>query len=74
MTVKKRFLEKIGRDKSIDWERKVLSTRALILDLVYLLGTSVDEKKYAHADGFEKFLTENGVTLELTREKVEKSA
>ena len=72
MSVKTKFLASSERDKSIDWERKVLSTRALVLDLVYLLGISIDEKKYAHADGFEKFLTENGVTIELVKEKVEK--
>jgi hypothetical protein len=68
---KELFIKKLNVDKSIDWSRKTLPTRALILDTLYLLGISIDETKYAHADGFEKFLTENGVTLELTKEKVE---
>lgn len=73
MKTKEKLLKYLNKDKSIDWSRKALSTRSLILDLVYLLGISIDEKKYAHADGFERFLTENGVTLELTKEKVEQT-
>lgn len=71
MSVKKRFLASLERDKSIDWERKNLTTRCLILDVLYLLGIGIDEAQYAHADGFEKFLTENKVVLELTKERIE---
>jgi hypothetical protein len=67
------FLKKLDVDSSIDWARKVLPTRALIFDTLYLLGISIDPTKYAYADGFKRFLAENGVTLELATEKVEQT-
>jgi hypothetical protein len=72
MTVKDNFLTTLKNDKSVDWERKNLSTRTLVVDVLYTLAMSVDSAAYAHADGFEKFLMENGVILDLAKEKVEK--
>ena len=72
MSVKTKFLTVLENDKSVDWERETLSARALIVDVLYALAMSIDSIAYAHADGFEKFLTKNGVTIDLVKEKVEK--
>ena len=71
MTVKEKFLTALENDKSVDWERETLSARALVVDVLYALAMSIDSVAYAHADGFEKFLTENGVTLNLAKERIE---
>ena len=64
-TVKDRFVNSLLRDLSIDWDSKVLSNRVLILDVLYLLGISIDDKKYAQCSGFKKFLNENGIGAEM---------
>ena len=71
MPIKDKFLSHLKRDLSIDWNGKILSTRSVILDVLYLLGVSIDETKYSHADGFEKFLKENEVSVKLIKERIE---
>lgn len=68
--IKDRFLEKLDSDDSIDWERKTLTTSSLIMDILYLLGVSIDSKKYGYHSGFEKFLSENGVSLSLKKTEI----
>lgn len=60
------FLRKLDKDLSIDWEFKNLSKKSLVADTLYLLGVSIDEKKYSGYLGFKKFLEENNVDLNLT--------
>lgn len=72
---RERFLELVQNDKSIDWERKVLGERSLVLDIVYLLGISVDEKKYAYFQGMREFAKDCGVDLDMKkvdREEIKK--
>lgn len=71
MSTKDKFVKNLNRDLSIDWDRKIVSTRSVILDILYLLGVSIDETKYAHADGFEKFLKENDISVKLIKERIE---
>lgn len=63
--LKTAFIKKLNEDKSIDWDFKILGQRSLILDALYLLGVSIDPIKYSQYTGFQLFLTENGVSIDL---------
>jgi len=69
-SVKNKFIERLNEDRSIDWKRENLTTRSLILDVLYLLGVSVDQEKYQQHSGFQQFLDENGVSLNLVKTPV----
>jgi len=67
--VKEKFIKRLNGDRSIDWDRKILSERSLVLDVLYLLGVSIDEKKYAQYSGLREFAKIAGVELDLKKEK-----
>lgn len=63
--LKAAFIKRLREDKSIDWELRTLGQRSLILDVLYLLGISIDQQKNTWYSGFRKFLEEGGVTVDL---------
>jgi hypothetical protein len=65
--VKAAFLTVLDGDKSIDWDRKVLSTRSLALDVLYLLAISINGGKYQYLNGFNDFLEETGIRITMER-------
>lgn len=58
----KEFTEKVLKDQSIDWDFKVLSEQSLALDILYLLGVSIN-KEYSFHNGFIKFLDKCGLQI-----------
>lgn len=71
MSTKEQFISKLQKDKSIDWECENMTTRSLILDVLFILAASVDSEKYKQFTGFEKFLKENNITIELLHKPVD---
>jgi len=71
MNVKNSFIRKLKEDKSIDWDRNMLPTRSLVMDVLYLLGVSINPVDYSYHDGFMKFLEDNGVEVSLNKEPIE---
>lgn len=68
--VQRRFLKKLGMDFTIDWTLKRLSARSLAVDVLYLLGLSIDSVKYGGVDGFIRFQKEIGIHVDLQKRDV----
>ena len=65
--LKTAFIKKLREDLSIDWDFKMLGQRSLTLDMLYLLGVSIDPVKYAQYTGFQRFLIDSGVSIEFKK-------
>jgi hypothetical protein len=48
--------------------------RTLAVDVLYLLAVSIDEDKYQYLNGFNVFLREAGIVVDMTKKSGKESA
>lgn len=58
---KKEFIKNVESELTIRWDN--IKPRAIAIDVLYILGVSLNKKKYSHLDGFNRFLDDTGLKL-----------